>query len=184
MLERSDPKQNPRTKAWVDKMYFIIEHSIKLLADFISQIETLPTKFLFISQRALFVSAQQKFYYATARLTNTNIERRFAKTLRVLAAPPFFVCIRDPSPYHSKILASPTPCFLTGKIKSYRLNTPRLRGGSPKEIHPNIKEFLLAKRALGSVRLGHTLDFMFLCRLIKNFDTMRRVFSAAASKNV
>ena len=36
--ERSDPEQNPRTKARVDIMYFLFEHSIKLLADFISQI--------------------------------------------------------------------------------------------------------------------------------------------------
>ena len=65
------------------------------------------------------MSAQLKFYYATARLTNTYIERRFAKTLRVLAAPPFFVCIRDPSPYHCKILASPTLNFLTIFLENF-----------------------------------------------------------------
>ena len=39
-LERSDPEQNPQCIARVDKMYFLIEHFEKLLADFISQIDT------------------------------------------------------------------------------------------------------------------------------------------------
>ena len=61
-------------------MYFMIEHSIKLLADFISQIETLPTKFLFISQRALhaarvisqFRSAELFHFFVAANAATKN----------------------------------------------------------------------------------------------------------------
>ena len=119
------------------------------------------------------MSAQLKFYYATARLTNTYIERRFAKTLRVLAAPPFFVCIRDPSPYHSKILASPTLYFLTGKIKSYRLIPPRSRGGSPKEIQQSNKGISFGEKGAGKRKIGahrrFYVNFLVECRVISQF---------------
>ena len=98
---------------------------------------------------------------------------RFAKTLRVLAAPPFFVCIRDPSPYHSKILASPTLCFLTGKIKSNRIIPPRSRGGSPKEIQQSIKGISFGEKGAGKRKIGahrrFYVNFLVECRVISQF---------------
>ena len=100
----------------------------------------------------LSVSVQLKFYYATARLTNTYIERRFAKTLRVLAAPPFY---RHGTAYQS--------VFKIGSI-----TPPRSRGASPKEIQPSNQGISFGEKGAGKRKIEaqarFDVNFMASCR--------------------